>query len=144
MDLLVRFRSRNSLATLPRMMANFSIIALVSRCRCSPEFAAGTGANFGIIRDTRSINLLVRFRSRNSLATLPRMMANFSIIALASILHFRDQRHLAEASGADAAHDLHDRAVGDAFVAAHEDLLIEAVLGDGLQLGRDLVERHGR
>ena len=51
------------------------------------------------------MDLLVRFRSRNSLATLQMMMANFAIIALASILHFRDQRNLTEATGANAAHN---------------------------------------
>jgi enamine deaminase RidA (YjgF/YER057c/UK114 family) len=59
--------------------------ALVPRFRSSPALAAGDERTSESKRDTRIIALLVRFRSRNSLETLPRAEANFSIIALADL-----------------------------------------------------------
>jgi hypothetical protein len=59
--------------------------ALVSRFRSSPTLTAGDERTSESKRDTRTIALLVRFRSRNSLETLPRADANFSTIALADL-----------------------------------------------------------
>ena len=45
------------------------------------------------------------------------------------------QRHLGEAALGDGAHHLHDPAVGEVLVAAHEDAPVRVVLRDRLQLG---------
>ena len=60
---------------------------------------------------------------------------------LPPLFHLGHKRYLLEPASADAAHHQHDRAVGYALVAAHENLLVDAVLGDRLELFGQLVER---
>src|SRR5215831_6713998 len=55
-------------------------------------------------------------------------------------LRLGDERNLGETGRLDPAHDAHHRAVVDPLIAANEDLLVVAVLGDGLELRRDFVE----
>src|SRR5690349_12471208 len=51
-----------------------------------------------------------------------------------------DERHLGEAGRFHPPHHAHDGAVVYALVAANEDLLLDAILGDGFELGGQLVE----
>src|SRR4029078_1422173 len=55
-------------------------------------------------------------------------------------LRLGDERDLGEAGRLDPPHHAHHRAVVDTLVAANEDLLLDAVLGDGLELGPEIVE----
>src|SRR5581483_2240995 len=55
-------------------------------------------------------------------------------------LRLGDERDLGEPGRLDPSHHAHHRPVIDALVAADEDLLVVAAFGDGLELGRDLVE----
>src|SRR5262245_52234483 len=57
-----------------------------------------------------------------------------------SPLRLGDERDLGETGRLDPAHHAHHRAIVDPLVAANEDLLVVAVLGDRLELRRDIVE----
>src|SRR5262245_64208865 len=55
-------------------------------------------------------------------------------------LRLRNERDLGKTGRLDPAHHAHHRAIVDALVAPDEDLLLVAVLGDGLELRGDIVE----